>query len=53
MASRPYSTTIGIPAGNRTIATDGPAMGPEGMMAGGADECHGVVTPTDAQKMPA
>lgn len=53
MASWTYSTAVEIPAGRRTIATDGPAMGPEGMMVGGADECHGVVTPTDAQKMPA
>lgn len=53
MAPWAYSTTVEIPAGRRTIATDGPAMGPEGMMAGGGDECHGVVTPTDAQNMPA
>jgi len=53
MAPWAYSTMLEIPAGSRTIATDGPTMGPESMMAGGADERHCLVTPTDALNMPA
>lgn len=48
-----YSTIPEIPAGRRTMATDGPTMGPESMMAGGADERHCLVTPTGVLKMPA